>query len=380
VKLLYLSHDISSVGGIQRYSKYEIRALEEVLGPGSLRVCVMYKDGRVAGATGSDTKGRSGTRLAKGLYVWRVVWECLRTRPSLVVCDHVHLAPVARVAAGLIGARYWVNVYAIEVWGELPYLRRHALLKANRVISDCHFTQELLEDRHRILKGRVDILRDCVDCTRFRPTAPRSMGGRTPVILTVSRLVRGRSKGHDRMFKALSILREEGVRAHYVVAGEGGDRARLERMTVELGIAESVTFLGQVPDAELPDLYRATDIFVLTSAFKTCGPGPLEGEGVPLVVIEAQACGRPAITSRLDGSREAVRNRETGILVDPGDTLELTSALRDLILDGDLRLRLGVAAASFARENFSYDAFRDRLGQLVHHPIPSHSDARTNGT
>ena len=95
---------------------------------------------------------------------------------------------------------------------------------------------------------------------------------------------------------------------------------------------------------------------------------PREGEGIPLVVLEAQASGKPVVTSRLDGSAESIVDGETGFLVDPHDTAEVASALRRLLTEPEVAARMGAAARRLAAERFSYERFRERLAEAL--PAP----------
>ena len=84
----------------------------------------------------------------------------------------------------------------------------------------------------------------------------------------------------------------------YLIAGDGDDRARLEKKAAALGVADRVVFAGYVPEEEKADHYRLADAFVM----------PGRGEGFGIVYLEALACGVPVVASSLDASREAVRD------------------------------------------------------------------------
>ena len=113
-------------------------------------------------------------------------------------------------------------------------------------------------------------------------------------ILTVGRIDPKNNgyKGHDRIIRALPNLRRQDRAVVYLIAGEGDDRARLERLASELGVEDRVRFLGKVPFEDLPDAYRAADLFAL----------PSTGEGFGIVYIEAMACGTPAIGLSMGGA------------------------------------------------------------------------------
>ncbi|HMA20687.1 MAG TPA: glycosyltransferase, partial [Gemmatimonadaceae bacterium] len=92
----------------------------------------------------------------------------------------------------------------------------------------------------------------------------------------------------------------------------------LEAKAKKLGVADFTVFPGYVPEEQKLDLYRLTDLFVM--------PSRLEGFGY--VFLEALACGIPVVASSVDGSREAVRNGEWGLLADPNNRAEILSAIR----------------------------------------------------
>jgi glycosyltransferase involved in cell wall biosynthesis len=314
--------------------------------------------------------GSERTIPHKALFALRALWLARSRRADIVVVDHVYLAPIAYAYGLLTGTPYWLNVYAIEVWGSLSFLRRRALLGARQIVSDCEFTKRYLEQRYPSLAGRIDVVPDCVDTATF---CPPTSGERTEgasrsfprVILTVSRLATGRSKGHEAVMRALAVLRERGIEVGYVIAGDGPDRPRLERAAPDLGVADAVVFRGAVADGELSAVYRSADVFVLASAFRMSETATSQGEGVPLVTLEAQACGVPVITGRDDGSAESIVDGETGFLVDPGDHIAIADALERLLADDALRAGIGAAARALAVRQFSVEAFEGRVGAVL---------------
>jgi glycosyltransferase involved in cell wall biosynthesis len=365
MNVLFLSLDLFSYGGIQRYSRYLLAALRRSSEVSSVRVASLAGDTR-DGFTQPlevDAIGHGPRALRKLLFALDALRLARCGRASVVICDHINLAPLAYLCARVARKPYWLSVYAIEVWGDLSFLRRRALLGASIIVSDCDFTRRHLEARYPVLVGRITVVPDCVDIDRFVPAAEPAMQPPIPMLLTVSRLVPGRSKGHESVLHAMQLLRARGVDARYVIAGSGPDRARLESIASTLQLGERVEFRGAVVDADLPALYRECDVFVLVSGF-ALGEHP-QGEGVPLVVLEAQACGKPVITSSLDGSAESIVDGETGSLVDPVDTNALADALECMLRDASLRDRMGAAARRFAVRQFSVDAFERRIGDVI---------------
>jgi glycosyltransferase involved in cell wall biosynthesis len=122
------------------------------------------------------------------------------------------------------------------------------------------------------------------------------------------------------------------------IAGDGSDRARLERVEAAVG-GGAVTFLGYVSEERKLELYRR--------AWAVVFPSPKEGWGI--TNLEAAGCGTPAVASNSPGLRESVRDGETGVLVPHGDVAALQAALLALATDAALRERLSAGARTFAR-------------------------------
>jgi phosphatidylinositol alpha-1,6-mannosyltransferase len=372
--ILFLSLDLFSLGGIQRQSRYELEALRRLLPDIDLVTCSFA--GPAASGFASqldvDIVGGSNSFAGRVAFAARVWAEAQRRQVRLIICEQVNAAPVAYAYHLLTGTPYWIN--GIEVWGELHPARRLALEHASLILSGSHFTAEYLRGRFPQLASRIDVMGDCVDLDRFTPGPPdpeleRALNLPSSLkILTVAALRQDGQdgqgyKGHDVVMEAVARLRRSGLPATYVISGDGPDRQRLERLAYTKGIGKAVVFLGAVDDTQLPGLYRLCDVFVLVSRFRT-GAVP-EGEGVPLVVLEAQASGRPAVTSHLDGSAESVVDEISGLLVDPFDPGEVADALRQLLEDELLRARMGRAARTFVEISYSFPAFQARIGRLL---------------
>jgi len=117
-----------------------------------------------------------------------------------------------------------------------------------------------------------------------------------------------------------------------------------------------------VADEDLPAVYARCDVFALVSLFSLARPP--QGEGVPLVVLEAQACGKPVITSMCDGSAESILDGETGHLVTPNVPEEVADALVRLWPHA-VRQRMGAAARRFVEDHFAYPVFANTLAGIL---------------
>ena len=131
------------------------------------------------------------------------------------------------------------------------------------------------------------------------------------------------------------------------MCGDGLDRTRLERKTKALGLDGAVVFAGFIPEERKKDFYRLADAYVM----------PSRGEGFGIVILEALACGIPVVGSKLDGTREALKDGELGILVDP--------ACQEEIQDAIARALARPKQVLAGLEYFAEDRFRGRVAQLA---------------
>lgn len=166
----------------------------------------------------------------------------------------------------------------------------------------------------------------------------RVLGAKGPLVGVLSGLRSG--KGLETMIDALSRLHSAGSHAQLVVAGEGQERDRLERLAAERGVAESVHLLGQSPDPYA--FLGALDVFVL----------PSWAESFPYSVLEAMAAGRPIVATNVGGVPEAIEDGASGLLVPPRDAPRLTEAVAALLDDGERSTELGKAAKARRARRF----------------------------
>lgn len=197
---------------------------------------------------------------------------------------------------------------------------------------------------------RISVISNGIDTARFAPdpaarTATRAALGLppdAPLLVGVGRIEQ--SKGFQIAIRALANLRERWPEARLVIAGAGGYQAALEREIGALGLGARVQLLGYRPNAELPALLASADLFVMPS---------LCHEAFPLTIIEALACGLPALATDVGGIPRAVTHNQTGALLPMGDLPAWTAAL-DRLLGDPRRLRaMGALARQVAQARFS---------------------------
>jgi phosphatidylinositol alpha-1,6-mannosyltransferase len=185
-----------------------------------------------------------------------------------------------------------------------------------------------------------------VDATFLSPAPDRPIHLSRPLhLLTVSRLVP--RKGHTFVLEALQRLKGEGKSVEYKIYGDGPELSHLRSLVSSYGLETFVTFQGQVSDQTLLEAYRWADVFVMP--VKEDGK---DKEGFGIVYIEAAAQGLPSIASCISGVDEAVLDKETGILIAPGDVDALCEAMRDAIIHPEPWRLYGQKAKERARREF----------------------------
>jgi phosphatidylinositol alpha-1,6-mannosyltransferase len=178
-------------------------------------------------------------------------------------------------------------------------------------------------------------------------------------LLSVARL--SRHKGIDTALRALALLRRDYPDLRYAVVGTGEEQEALLAEARELGIEDRTRFLTNVPDRDLPAVYNCAEIYLGISRLME---QRVEGFGISLV--EASACGLPVVAGRSGGIPEAVRDQETGLLVDAERPESVRDALARLLNDAELRGRLGTAGRRAVEEYYNWDRVTADLRRIGH--------------
>lgn len=368
--VLYLSPGSFDKGGISRYTRYQIRALRELLGAGAVSVASLLPPdvGGFEDAFAVDFAGLGASAAGKALFATAAAILAARRRPQIVWSAHLGLGSLGLGLAKAARALSVLNVYGAEVWTDVDPLRRAVLGRTDWVVSDCHNTRAHVVDHGMRGEQRFVVHWDCVDLDRFAPGDPGDVLRRYGVpesaaftLLTAGRMSAGTEyKGYDRLIEALARLpREAPVRL--VLAGDGARRPALEELARARGVADRTWFTGSVHERDLAAIYRACDAFALVTNVVPGG-----GEGIPLTPLEAAACGKPILVGNQDGSREAAEDGLTGFVLDPFDLDGLVDRVLRLAADPALAARLGAAGRARMEKEHGFERFRGRTADLLH--------------
>lgn len=242
----------------------------------------------------------------------------------------------------------------IRRWTGRTLLERAAVFVAISDWTAAYTRRLLLELGLDALSERVRVVPLGTDPQRFRPGVASDAVRRRygldggPWILTVARV--DWHKGCDTVVRALPAIRAAHPGARYAIAGTGDARPYIEGIVRELGLEQAVHFLGAVPESDLPAVYNTADLFVLVSRRHD-----LLVEGFGIAIAEASACGLAVVGGREAGLPDAVRDGETGVLVDPYDPAAVAAAVIRLLDDAALRRRLGDGGRRAAVAYYNWD-------------------------
>ena len=323
-RVLVLATDAGRTGGIQRVTRTLARAAADAYGEERIGVLSVWRgDEPVPGRTlragdALEGDGRVG-KVRSAMFALGAAAAARRWRRRLaIVVAHPHLAPVGWLARAVSGAPYAVWCHGVEVWGPIDRATRFALQRADRVFAPSGFTAREVERRAGLPAGSVVVMPHCVPPELERRGAD-GPGVRVPGrVLTVARLHPDHAyKGIDTLIEVWPRVVESVPDATLIVVGDGPDRARLERLARDRGVAEAVTFTGRLSDDDLAEAYETAALFAMPARHET-GPGA-QGEGFGVVYVEAGATGLPVVAGAGGGADDAVEHDVSGLVVDPTD-------------------------------------------------------------
>lgn len=281
-----------------------------------------------------------------------------------VVVAHSPVPFMADVAASASGDRPFVLTYhagplakgrplfdATATVYEKLGLRR--LLKQAAAVV--HYSPEFGRVNARLLEDKVHVVAPGVDLAQFSPNGPAPP---ERSVLYVGRMERSsRWKGVRHLVDAVPQVLQAVPELTVDLVGSGDDVPSLRRYVRSKGLDGVVKFHGALTGHALVERYRQATLVVL--------PSTTAAESFGMVLLEAAACGRPAVASRVGGIPSAVLDGETGLLVPPGDAEALGEAVTTILDDGELARALGTRAAERARAEFSWEAKVDATGEIL---------------
>lgn len=208
--------------------------------------------------------------------------------------------------------------------------------------NDKRIFTELGSRKTRVIHNGLDFYRfkDLPNGESFR----KKYNIKGKMILSVGRLEK--IKGHDFLIKSFAEVLKSQPDVFLVIVGEDwGEKARLKELVRTLKLEGKVIFTGFLSLAQMPNAYVACDIFV----------NPSEHESFGIVILEAMACKKPCIATRVGAVSEIMEEGQTGLMVDYGNKKQLVLAILDLLNNDDMRRSMGEKGRQRVIENFTWE-------------------------
>ncbi|WP_413167496.1 glycosyltransferase [Capilliphycus salinus ALCB114379] len=367
---LWLPNMFEFKGGIQVYSSFFLEALQQIKNSVKYDLFLKHDTQISTGFTPlSNTQfhfaGKWPVKVRTAIFGSQILAGGILKHPDLIISTHLNFTVAADYLKQLTGIPYWAIAHGIEAWNiQRPSLQK-ALHNADKILCVSNYTRDRLIQEQNLNPKKLSLLPNTFDSNRFKISSKPSylleryqLQPEQPILLTVNRLVSQESyRGYDKILEILPQIRQVIPNIHYIIAGKGDDRPRLEKAIAQKQLQDCVTLAGFVPDSELCDHYNLCDVFAM--------PSKLEGFGI--VFLEALACGKPVIGGNLDGATDALCQGELGALVNPDDSKEIAQTLVK-ILQRTYPLSLMYQPENLRKrviEIYGFEQFKARLNQSI---------------
>lgn len=284
---------------------------------------------------------------------------------DIIVLGHINLAPVGVLLKKLYPEKQLMLIaHGIEVWQPLTGMKHKLLSACDLLFSVSRYTFDKLVTEQGVDPGKITIFPNTVNPyfpwpsrleKDYRRRERLGIAADSPVLLTLSRLAASEQyKGYDLVLRSLPELKKTYPNIRYIIAGkyDAAEKQRIDTLIAELKLEENVILTGYVPDGELVSYYQAADVFVM----------PSRNEGFGIVFLEAMLCGLPVIAGNLDGSVDALRDGELGLLVDPTRVESIREGIATMLTSMPTR-RLA-DAAEIQKKVIVYFGFKQYMNRL----------------
>jgi glycosyltransferase involved in cell wall biosynthesis len=343
----------TNVGGAEKAVLQLIRNLDRQ--EFKIYVCSIKKPGAFAKAFAAEADGFFSLNLAEnggitalinfipGLLL--LIRLLRRTSPAILHCFLFRANLLGRIAGSITGVPVIISSIRVIETGSLfkNVFDRLTAVLTDKYIAVSDAARDYTIKHSKISSRKIITIYNGIESrnTYLEPPVSRrdiAVDENDIVLALIGRL--HKQKGHLLLLKALPFILPEAPRIKVIFCGEGEEETFLRGMVENMGLAGHVRFLGIIENASR--ILPLVDILVL----------PSHWEGMPHVVLEAMAAGRPVVASRIEGLDELVEDGKTGLLFLSGDPRSLAEALLKLINNSELARNLGKAARERVMKKF----------------------------
>jgi glycosyltransferase involved in cell wall biosynthesis len=293
---------------------------------------------------------RSASRIKTGIHFLQGVYAAYLMQSWRVEHIHAHFADrattMALVASRLLDIPYSFTAHANDIYVN-PVMLGDKMAGAKFVATCTGYNERHLTAMANGSSDKIKRIYHGLDTSHYeREERERP---HKPLALAVGQLKE--KKGFIYLLEACRILRDQGYEFECHIVGEGPQRTMLQTKIFHLGLEEIVYLLGALPHQAVIDAYREATIFVLPAVVSQDG----DRDGIPNVILEAQAMELPVVSTRHSGIPEVVKDGINGLLVEPADTAALAQAIAKLLEDSALCVEMGQRGRQIVTEKFDVD-------------------------
>jgi glycosyltransferase involved in cell wall biosynthesis len=235
--------------------------------------------------------------------------------------------------------------------------------RSDALIAVSKYTVNELTELYGIGTEKIHVIYNGVDIQKFKPRSNKlelrhqfDLEPDKKIVLFVGRLYH--RKGLEPLLRSIPPVLKEFSNVTFAISGTGFKEKEqsLRNLAKELKIENYVQFLGYVPDEKLPELYSASDIFVLPAIY----------ENFPFAILEAQSTALPVISTNVGGIPEFLEDGKNGFVIEPGDEQELTQKLLMLLKNAELAKKMGDLGRELIEQNLSWKIITNQVVDLYH--------------
>jgi len=296
-------------------------------------------------------------------------------KPDIIICgDTFNCGWLIQIVSNKITIINYIHGEEItqetKRGGFVNFLKRYqkiAINKANLNIVPSSFTKEVIRKFSNVKPNKILILPNFIDTKIFYPLKNREKirnelsWSDKIILLTIARLVP--RKGVDKVLLALNRKQRNGELPNnwkYIIGGEGKEKENLQALCKQLNLENHVDFIGFVDDKRIRELYGAADVFIMANREIH---GDTEGFGI--VFLEANACGTPVIGGIAGGTKDAIKDKITGLRIDGNDVNEIGDAILNLLNHEKTRKFMGNQGLKNVIKNHSIKTASNKLNVIL---------------
>jgi len=206
-------------------------------------------------------------------------------------------------------------------------------------------------------EDKIEVIPNGVDVDKFKPASEEKSNNTLFFLSLLDEF--HEYKGLDYLLEAVKIVKKSIPDVKLVVGGKGILMDQYIKKTESMGISKNVEFLGFIPDEEMAEYYSRASIFVLPSISSL-------QEGFGIVALEALACETPVITTDIVGVSADLKGENAGLIVAPKDSEELADAIVQLLLNKELRLKMGVNGRNLVKASYTWKGIAQKMEKVYY--------------